>query len=109
MMFMIASRTQIKMQNLDSLVKLQLRLEKTSFKQDINKHSKVFGKKIIYKKKILMIFHRQMHLLQMVMRLRNNTKDSKLLIIMILMISLRLNTGKTTIYTITKISLNAVI
>ena len=59
-MCMIAYRIQIKMRSLDFPVKLQLRLEKTSFKQDINKRLKVFGKITMYKMKILMIFHRQM-------------------------------------------------
>jgi len=100
---MIAFKTQIKMQNSDFLARLQLRLEKTSFKQDINKHSRAFGKTIIFRKKILMIFHRQMHLQIMVMRPHNNIKDFKQLITMILMISSLRNTGKTTTFTITKI------
>jgi hypothetical protein len=101
---MTAFKTQIKMQNLDFLARLQLRLEKTSFKQDINKHSRAFGKTIIFRKKILMIFHRQMHLQIMVMRLHNNIKDFKQLITTILMISLLRNTGKTMTFTTTKIS-----
>jgi len=101
---MIAFKTQIKMQNLDFLARLQPRLEKTSFKQDINKLLKAFGKTIIFKKKILMIFHRQMHLQIMVMRLHNNIKDFKQLITTILMISLLRNTGKTMTFTTTKIS-----
>jgi hypothetical protein len=101
---MIAFKIQIKMQNSDFLARLQLRLEKTSFKQDINKLLKAFGKTIIFRKKILMIFHRQMHLQIMGMRLHNNIKDFKQLITMILMISSLRNTGKTTTFTITKIS-----
>jgi hypothetical protein len=101
---MIAFKIQIKMQNSDFLARLQLKLEKTSFKQDINKLLKAFGKTIIFRKKILMIFHRQMHLQIMVMRLHNNIKDFKQLITTILMISLLRNTGKTMTFTTTKIS-----
>ena len=102
-MCMTAFKTPIKKQNLDFLERLLLKLERISSQRAINKLLKVFGKIATFKMKILMIFRKLMPPLHMLLSLYNNTKNLKQLIIMILMISLPPNIGKTTIYTMVKI------
>ncbi len=102
-MCMTAFKTPIKKQNLDFLERLLLKLERISSQRAINKLLKVFGKIATYKMKILMIFRKIMPPLHMLLSLYNNTKNLKQLKIMILMISLPPNIGKTTIYTMVKI------
>ena len=102
-MCMIAFKTPIKKQNLDFLERLLLKLERISSQRAINKLLKVFGKIATFKMKILMIFRKLMPPLHMLLSLYNNTKNLKQLKIMILMISLPPNIGKTTIYTMVKI------
>ncbi len=103
-MCMTAFKTPIKKQNLDFLEKLLLKLERINSQRAINKLLKAFGKIATYKMKILMIFRKIMPPLHMLLSLYNNTKNLKQLKIMILMISLPPNIGKTTIYTMVKIS-----
>ena len=103
-MCMTAFKTPIKKQNLDFLERLLLKLERISSQRAINKLLKVFGKIATFKMKILMIFRKLMPPLHMLLSLYNNTKNLKQLKIMILMISLPPNIGKTTIYTMVKIS-----
>lgn len=102
-MCMTAFKTPIKKQNLDFLERLLLKLERISSQRAINKLLKVFGKIATFKMKILMIFRKLMPPLHMLLSLYNNTKNLKQLKIMILMISLPPNIGKTTIYTMVKI------
>ena len=102
-MCMTAFKTPIKKQNLDFLERLLLKLERISSQRAINKLLKVFGKIATFKMKILMIFRKLMPPLHMLLILYNNTKNLKQLKIMILMISLPPNIGKTTIYTMVKI------
>ncbi len=102
-MCMTAFKTPIKKQNLDFLEKLLLKLERINSQRAINKLLKVFGKIATFKMKILMIFRKLMPPLHMLLSLYNNTKNLKQLKIMILMISLPPNIGKTTIYTMVKI------
>jgi len=100
---MTAFKTPIKKQNLDFLERLLLKLERISSQRAINKLLKVFGKIATFKMKILMIFRKLMPPLHMLLSQYNNTKNLKQLKIMILMISLPPNIGKTTIYTMVKI------
>ena len=102
-MCMTAFKTPIKKQNLDFLERLLLKLERISSQRAINKLLKVFGKIATFKMKILMIFRKLMPPLHMLLSQYNNTKNLKQLKIMILMISLPPNIGKTTIYTMVKI------
>ena len=102
-MCMTEFKTPIKKQNLDFLERLLLKLERISSQRAINKLLKVFGKIATFKMKILMIFRKLMPPLHMLLSQYNNTKNLKQLKIMILMISLPPNIGKTTIYTMVKI------